>query len=169
VPRNDERIPHAFEVVNILRSYIGSDVINKQNQEQVWNSKKVNQIFGRFLNTLLHANLATGFRIETDRGKSQILYLLSNQNSSPHMFETIYRAHFQDFDIRSTENTLQIDEKYNVYVCVLRGVPQNTERSLDTLTEIMTKFGGRAFYQVLAHPAKPSRINRYAAKHRLRC
>ncbi len=84
------------------------------------------------------------------------------------MFETIYRAHFQDFEIQPSENTLQIDVEDNVHVCIIRGVPQNTERSLDTLTEIMTKFSGHAFYQVLALPAKPGRINRYAAKHKLK-
>ena len=168
MPSKDERTQHTFEVVNIPRSYIESDIVSKQNQKQVWDSKKVNHVFGRFLNTLLYANIKTGFRIETDHGNARILYLLPNQKSSPPMFETIYRAHFQDFEIQPSENTLQIDVEDNVHVCIVKGVPQNTERSLDTLTEIMTKFSGHAFYQVLALPAKPGRINRYAAKHKLK-
>ncbi len=168
MPTNEERIQCTFEVVNIPRSYIESNLTPKQTNVPSWDSKKVNHVFGRFLNTLLHADLTNGYRIETDKGATRILHLFPTQKSSPHMFETIYKAHFQDFDIRSTESTLKIDEEDNVYVCILRGVPQNTERSLDTLTEIMAKFGGRAFYQVLAHPAKPSRVNRYAAKHKLK-
>ncbi len=136
MPRNDIQTQYAFEVVNIPRSYIESDILNKQNQRPVWDSKKVNHIFGRFLNTLLHADIKTGFRIETDNGTVRTLYLLPIQKSSPHMFESIYRAHFQDFEIQTAENTLQINVEDNVHVCILRGVPQNTERSLDTLTEI---------------------------------
>ena len=146
MPQDDERIQHTFEVVNIPRSYIESNLTPKHTYVPSWDSKKVNHVFGRFLNTLLHADLTTGYRIETDKGATRILYLFPNQKSSPHMFETIHRAHFQDFDIRSTERTVQIDEEDNVYACILRGVPQNSERSLDTLTEVMAKFGGCAFY-----------------------
>ncbi len=168
MPRDDVQTQQSFEVVNIPRSYIESNLVSKQYQKQVWDSKKVNHVLNRFLNTLLHADIKIGFRIDTDNGTARILFLLPIQKSSPSMFESIYRAHFQDFDIQPTENTLQIDAEDNVHACIIRGVPQNTEGSLDTLTEIMTKFGGHAFYQVLAHPARPSRINRYAAKHRLK-
>jgi len=168
VSQDDERTQHTFEVVNIPRSYIESNLTPKQTNVQSWDSKKVNHVFGRFLNTLLHADLTTGYRIETDKGATRVLYLLPNQKSSPHMFETIYRAHFQDFDIRPTENSLRVDAEDNVHVCVITGVPQNSKQSLDTLTDIMTKFSGRAFYQVIAIPANPSRLNRYAAKHKLK-
>lgn len=168
VPQDDERIQHTFEVVNIPRSYIESNLTPKQTNVPSWDSKKVNHVFGRFLNTLLHANLTTGYRIETDKGATRVLYLLPKQKSSPHMFETIYRAHFQDFDIQPTENSLRVDEEDKVHVCVISGVPQNSKQSLDTLTDIMTKFGGRAFYQVVAIPANPSRLRRYAAKRKLK-
>jgi hypothetical protein len=129
--RDDVQTQHTFEVVNIPRSYIESDIVNKQNQRQVWDSKKVNHVFGRFLNTLMHADIKTGFRIETDNDTARILFLLPIQKSSPSMFESIYRAHFQDFDIQPTENTLQIDVEDIVHVRIIRGVPQNTEPCSD--------------------------------------
>jgi len=166
VPRYDERLQHTFEVVNIPQSYIES--ATRPSQEHIWTPKKVNQVFGLFLNTLLNADIETGYRIETDNGKIQILFILPEQKRSPHMFKTIHNAHFQDFDIQPTENSLHVTSDDTVYACAIRGVPTNSERSLDTLTEIMTKFPGRAFYQIVAIPSRPSRIKRYFAKQRFK-
>ena len=118
MPRAASRDLAVFEIIEIPRSYIESATTESPRQSQVWNAERVQDVYGRFLNTLLFSCATTAFRIETIHSKIRLLYLLPSQTSSP-MFESIHGAHFQDFEIRRTTNTLTLNSEEDIHICAL--------------------------------------------------
>ncbi|TFG28695.1 hypothetical protein EU527_16945 [Candidatus Thorarchaeota archaeon] len=131
MPRDTSRNPAVFEIIEIPRSYIESSMTENPREPQVWNAKRVHDIFGCFLDTFLFSD-ETAFRIEVARSKIRLLYLLPFQTSSP-MFESIHGAHFQDFEMQQTTNTPTPNSEDGIHACVIRGVSRVVERAFGAM------------------------------------
>ncbi|MHA1908764.1 MAG: hypothetical protein ACW98Y_15800, partial [Candidatus Thorarchaeota archaeon] len=164
--RDDDEDLIGFEVTEIPKSYIEYDTTSEVSQLSSWNANKTNLQVQRFLRTALHAGIRIAFRIETSRGNRRLLYLLRRKDTK--LFEPIYKAHFQNFNLQPVKKPWISTLEGPVHVCIITGAPKSSPQSLDTVSEIISTYSGQAFYQVYVIPAKPSSIKRTVAKYRLR-
>jgi hypothetical protein len=165
---SEEISQHAvFQIRQVPRAYIEQASQAPDSKSSSWSPEKVQLVFSRFLNTLLLAEVRTAFRIETNQGQTHISYVLPDSHRAT-IFESIHAAHFQDFDLSRTGSPKNPISPDDVHICIVTGVPKKSEHALDAMTEIITRFGGKALYQALLVPAKPSRIRRGLAKRRMK-
>ncbi|MHA2081258.1 MAG: ATP-binding protein [Candidatus Thorarchaeota archaeon] len=163
----DDELPIVgLEIKEIPRAYVESNPAIEGNQSKTWMMKNTQLQFERFLNSSLHAGIKFAFRIESNGGNGRLLYLL--QQKDINMFESIHTAHFQDFNIEPCDQPRISSIEGPVHLCIMTGVPKSSMKTLDAMSDIITKFSGHALYQVYAIPARPSRLKRTVSKHRLK-
>ncbi|TET12374.1 MAG: hypothetical protein E3J86_00315 [Candidatus Thorarchaeota archaeon] len=164
--RDNEQSLVGFEITEIPRAYVESVHLSEGSQSTPWTLKSTNLQYERFLNSVLYTGINFAFRIESKGGNGKLLYLM--QQTDTNMFEPIYSAFFQDFNIKQFEQPRLGTFDGPIHVCTITGVPKSSTKILDAMSEIITKFSGHAIYQVYSISASPSRIKRTVSKHRLK-
>lgn len=155
---------YAIEITEIPRSYFEHAMKHLEKKA----SSPTHVKLERFLSSLSHTDVPTGFRIQGLGGNARLLYVTRGTRSNMEAIKESFAAHFPEFVVQSLSEVGCPLVAGQANAALLTGVPQPAVQALQAMTEIMVNFKGNSLYQVWMVPAGPSRVKRILAKKRYR-